>query len=284
MKIHLLPQKKIVQFLLIGVLIALICVFLYLFVLRKPSNNRDWETQYKILPRMTITNEVVGIKDFRDYTYDAQGHGSFSYIDRAIPISDITNVWFVVEPFGRFHGIAHTYFSFDVKDQDPVVVSVEARRINGQTYSSIRGLFNNYGLMYIWATERDVTLRRVLEQHNVLYMYPVQIPQVGAQRLFLQLAETTHDLETHPSFYNTLTSNCTSELAKVANRTKPGTIPFDKALILTGYSPELLHELKLIPADKPLDEINKRYDITEMVKRAAATDNFSSSLRRELGV
>ena len=46
--------------------------------------------------------------------------------------------------------MAHTYFVFDFEDQPPVAISVEARRERGESYDVVRGMFNEFELIYIW--------------------------------------------------------------------------------------------------------------------------------------
>lgn len=181
-----------------------------------------------------------------------------------------------------FEGIAHTYFVFDFRDQPPVAISVESRRERGEGYDAIRGVFNEYELIYLWGTEQDVTgLRAVLEK-NQLYMYPLVGSMDSAWRLFLDLAEVTQQLETQPRFYNSLTSNCTNELAKVANQAQPGAIPPNIALILPGYAASLLYNLGFIPTDAPLETVRQRYAISDTVAATVDQPDFSRLLRQRL--
>jgi hypothetical protein len=93
-----------------------------------------------------------------------------------------------------------------------------------------------------------------------------RLPLVGsmdsARKLFLHLAEASRKMETEPRFYNTLTSNCTNELAKVANTAQPGSIPLNIALIFPGYSDNVLYDLGFIPNDAPLEVVRQKHAIT----------------------
>jgi hypothetical protein len=187
-------------------------------------------------------------------------------------------------PFYGFAGVAHTYFVFDFQDQSPVAISVESRRERGEGYDSIHGLFNEYELIYIWGTEQDLTGRRAVLEKNQLTMYPLVGSMDSARRLFLDLAEVSQQLETLPRFYNTLTSNCTNELAKVANLAEPGAVPPNIALIFPGYADNLLYDLGFIPNDAPLDIIRQRYAITDSVMATVDQPDFSRLLRLRLNV
>ena len=113
-------------------------------------------------------------------------------------------------------------------------------------------------------------------------MYPLDIPIDAAQRLFLNLAEVSQQLESQPRFYNSLTSNCTNELAKAANMVRPGTIPPNIALVLPGYADKVLYDLGFIPHDQPLEEVRRKYYVSDIVKATYEQPDFSSLLRSQL--
>jgi hypothetical protein len=237
----------------------------------------------EFLPDITISDSSIVVDKVRDFDYAS---GSFNYTARTLDVNAITNVWFVQEPFDiepfRFKGIAHTYFVFDFAEQAPVAISVEARREKDEAYNAGRGLLNQYEMIYIWGAEEDLTVRRAVLGGNHLYMYPLTMSTTAAQQLFLQLAHASQQLEAHPRFYNTLTSNCTNELARVANTMQPGAIPRDIALIFPGFADELLYKLGFIRNDVSLAELRERYYISDFVKRSYEEEEVSGLLRANL--
>lgn len=264
-------------------LILSICTWLiYIFIILKPSNNRNWEFGQERLASIKIDNNLVTIQGIRDFHFQPKKITSTDYINRTVDINDLEKVWFVMEPFGKIKAVAHTYFIFDFKNQEPLAVSVEARREKGEKYNAILGDFNQYELIYIWGTESDETIRRVLFEENKIYMYPLNISSSGAKELFLQMAQKTHELETQPRFYNTLISNCTNELAKSANKVKPNAIPFNLALFLPGYSVNELYKLGYLPTNVPVDQLPIKYYISNFVKENYNEPDFSNKLRSYL--
>jgi Domain of unknown function (DUF4105) len=133
----------------------------------------------------------------------------------------------------------------------------------------------------IWSTEEDATVRRVVLGNNKLYMYPLTISMRAAQQLFSQLAQASQALEAQPRFYNTLTSNCTNELARVANNIQPGAIPADVALVFPGFSNGLLHKLGFIRNDVSLEELRDRYYISDLLKGIYHEKEFSKAAQRK---
>jgi hypothetical protein len=239
------------------------------------------------LAGVTISGDTVSLQRVRDFEWTADGPSTSNFVDRSFKVGRIERVWFIEEPFtigplGGVGGIAHTYFVFDFADQPPVGVSVEARREKGETFDVLHGLTNDFELIYIWGTERDLTGSRAVHEKNQLYMYPIDVSPESAQRLFVYLAEVTHELETRPRFYNTFTSNCTSELARVANMVKPDAIPPNIALVLPAYSDEMLYDLGFIPNDLPLDTLRERSYISDFVTANYERPDFSSVLRGQL--
>jgi hypothetical protein len=52
--------------------------------------------------------------------------------------------------------IAHTIVSWDFADARPLAVSIETRKEKKESYSAVRGFFQQYELVYVAADERDV--------------------------------------------------------------------------------------------------------------------------------
>jgi hypothetical protein len=275
---------------LVAALVALALLWVgYRLIVLQPSNQRDWEFGMETLPHVTIDGNQISVQHVRDFHWGADGSVAPVYVDRSFDLDDLERVWFVEEPFTippfyGFSGIAHTYFVFDFKGQAPVAISVEARRAKGQTYDAVSGLFNSYELIYVWGTEQDLTGRRAVVEKNPLYMYPVSGSIDSGRNLFHDLAAESQGLETQPRFYNSLTSNCTNELAKEANRAQPGAIPLNIGLFLPGYADRFLYERGFIPHDAPFETVRQRYSVADFVAANVDQPDFSEQLRQHLNV
>jgi hypothetical protein len=272
---------------LVAAVLALACWPVSAFLLQRPSHDRDWEFGFERLPSVRLDGDVLSIRDLRDYRLGEDGVVRPRFVDRSLRLSDVERAWILVEPFPAlpiddFKGVAHTYFAFDVRGQPPITVSIEARRERGEAFSIGRGMLNQYELMYIWATEEDTTIKRVLQQENDLFMFPLLISQESTIRLVERLAAATAALEREPRFYNSFTTNCTTELARAANEVRVGAIPVSIAWWLPGYSVDELYGLGYIPHDRPLDEIRRRYDVSDLVREIHADPDFSARLRAAL--
>jgi len=275
-------KHRIKKFLKITLLLLIISVsigVLYFFVYLQPRNDLNWEVGYENLPRFAFQDNFITITGLRDDHFDPQNGVVPATTDRIYHTKNISNVWFVLEAFSEYKAVAHTYFIFDFIDQDPIGFSVEARREKGEKYSLTKGVLNQFELIHVWSTERDATIRRVMSEKTDLYMFPLKITDAGKQGLLKQLAQQSHELESTPFFYNTLFSNCTNELAKIANKVKPNSIPYDISYQMTGYSPAYLYKLGFIEGDVPYEELEKKHRITDFVKENYRSIDFSPMLR-----
>lgn len=254
------------------VIFIAILVFIVHINVKLPKNNLEWDPEFGL---QTVV-ENYDFKYIRDWRYSSSKVLHYDYLNKTYDPSKITNVWFIIEPFGKWDGIAHTYFTFDFEDSEPLSFSIEARREVGEEYSAVKGLFREYELIYLWGTENDLLVRRAVYLGNDVYMYPLQIPDDWKKNLFMTLIAETNELNASPRFYNTLTSNCTNTLANIVNAIRPNTVPWHYARLATGFSDEYLAELGYIPKDK------EKYRVTDFVKGNYRSETFSEELRKYL--
>jgi hypothetical protein len=274
--------KKILKLLIIiAVILIVIIVTAFIYaILQKPSLDKNWQEDSKILPNITIleNNEFVTIKNIRDWRYAPDEILSTNYYEETFDINKLSKTHLLFNPFGRWDGIGHSFFVFEFEDGKEVSISIEARREEGEPYKVELGLLNQYEIWYAIGSSADFLARRAIYHQEDLYLYPLLITATSSKALFLDMISIAKRLETKPDFYNTLTSNCTNLLAESANRVKEGVIPWHYSRIFTGFADNQLYDLKLIPHDKPFKEIyeNAKIDekITEMYNAKMSKEDF----------
>nr|MBP9759481.1 DUF4105 domain-containing protein [Candidatus Dojkabacteria bacterium] len=253
-------MKKILVFSIKIIFGICLGITIYMF-LKTPSNNRNWIEGVRKLAEVEINENSFKINNVRNWRYGKdQQILAKDYLNIEYNYDDIDGVWFVEEPFTQNEIVAHTFFIFDFKNQRPIGLSIEARREEGEEYNMTKGLFRGYELYYNWATEQDLLSIRSVWKKNPMYMYPLNFTsKTNEVKLLKSLLGKTHELETKPEFYNTLTKNCTNSLAIHANEIKPGSIPIHNAWLFPGYADKLLYEKGFIPNNKPLEEIQQQF-------------------------
>lgn len=230
------PVRLIMQFLLF----FLIALFAFI-ALRQPSHDRDWRAEIAVMPRLTVSDNLLGIDQLRDWTYSDEAPISQAYRAAEYDMDRLKGVWLMVEPFGGSDAIAHTLVLFEFEDDRLLALTIEARKEKGEIYSAIKGGFNSYELVYLWAEARDVLTRRARYLRHDIYVFPLALSKLEQRQFITALTEETNRLYESPRFYNTLFSNCTNELAKTAG------LSWNPAFILTGNSPQHLFSVGTIP-------------------------------------
>lgn len=265
----------ILKLLILIFILSIIIFFIFIFT-KQPSLERNWTEDAKILPDISITDSIVRVKNLRDWRYIRGEVISKTYYEETFDLNKIEKAYFLLNPFGKWEGVGHTFFLFEFSDGKTVSVSVEARRPEGLDYGAIKGLFNNYETWYTWGSAADLFSQRALYHNEDLYMYPLLITPQTVRGLFKDLAQTTENLETQAQFYNTINSNCTNVLADSANRVNKGSIPWTFARIFTGYADNKLYNLKLIPHGKPFEDIFNASRIDIQIKEILEKDKLLS--------
>ncbi|HMO78889.1 MAG TPA: DUF4105 domain-containing protein [Candidatus Paceibacterota bacterium] len=265
-------MKKILKLIKIVLVIFtfLFTIIFFIFltnIFKTPSLDRNWAEDSKILPEIEIQDNILKIKNIRDWRYDTEKILSKNYYEDEFDLNKIEKTYLLFNPFGKWDGVGHSFFLFEFSDGKELSVSIEARREEDEKFNSIKGVFNKYELWYAFGSSADfVTRRAVHYEDHELNMYPLLISKEAGRALLLDLSIEAQKLQTTPRFYNTMTSNCTNLLADSANRVKKGSVPFHYSRLFTGYADDYMYKLGFIPNDLSFEEINKKYRIDFLVK------------------
>lgn len=257
------------------------------FVLTKtPRQDRDWQPHLARTASVSWQSPVAEVAPVRDWTYrrldgppdrpeDAEaGIVSRGWIERVdVEPERLSGVWLLVEPHPGLPLMAHTLVLFEFQDGGLVGLTIEARKERGERFAPFRGLFNKYELAYVWATPRDLLSRRAVLLQHELYLYRLDLTAAEGEAYLRALLRRTEALHARPRFYNTLTSNCTNELAKTAG------LAWDPAFVLTGRAAEALHQRGRI-AGASFEAVKAGARITDAVSATARLSNteFNRSL------
>ncbi|MBI4136475.1 DUF4105 domain-containing protein [Candidatus Roizmanbacteria bacterium] len=269
---------KTLKWIVLGLLVFL----LYFYFLLKPSNDRTWEPEFQTPNTAEIIDQDrIKINHIRDWSYSDLTDPAVFYFDETYNVKDLERVWFVLEPFSKWQAVAHTYFVFDFSHQEPIAFSIEARREKSELYSGLDGMFRKYELYYSWGTEHDFTGKRAYVQNAVLYMYPLKLTKPRMINLFKTLAVETNTLAQFPRFYNTYSSNCTNELAKIVRKANPEALPWHSLHVLPGYSDFFLYDHGYIDTTVSKSELRNTYFITHIVQEHYP-DKFNEAIREPI--
>ena len=271
--------------------IVLIVFIMWQFV--RPQQNRNWEKEQILLPIATVEDDFVLLQNIRDSEYRTETDFDVRHFDTAFRIDEIQSVWFIVQNFVSYKGLAHTFISFEIKPEDGprqyIALSVEIRREVGESFSPLWGLFKRYEIMYVVGRERDLLgVRTVMRPDDRVFLYRANASPKRAQKLFLACCKSIRELNERPQFYDTLFNNCTNNIVYQTNRISPKQTQIDARnlnIVLPGYSDKFAFDVGLIGDGKTsFEELKESSRIDQFAKDLPLDLKFSSELRRLAGM
>ncbi len=261
-------------------LIGLTILFsIYLFF-KNPANQRNWKVDFEVLPEIEIDSSEVSIRNVRNFKHVSDDSFIVDYYNRTYALDKLESLWFVLSPFAdQWRGPAHSLLSFGFSDSQFISISVEARKEVGESYSIIGGIFKKFELMYVIGDERDLLGLRTAIWDDDVFVYPIKTEKENIKKLFIDVLKRAKKLQTEPEFYNTIWSNCTTNLYDHVDKIWPGLLTGGWKLVLTGYSDELVYENNLINTELPLDKARAFFRVNKRAKKYFGLDEFSVYIR-----
>ena len=254
----------------------------------RPSHDRDWGEAQSILPSAEfLDSEQVVINNIRATRYGPNAAGDSSRYSETYDLSKLKSVWFGVDRFTEVEPLAHTFLSFEFEPGSQktnfLAFSVETRREKDElTYSPIRGIFNNYEVIYVIADEQDVLSVRSDVRSHVVQLYPVRATRQQARDMFVDMLQRANGLVKSPEFYHTLTSNCTNNIVYHTNKVLQQPISaWQRGVVFPGYSDWLAYRMGVIDTELPLDEAREKFRIDQRVKDYPGVGDFSEFIRTQ---
>jgi len=264
----------------VGAFFAWFAVLLVCWLSTEPSNSRDWLTDSAILAYATFEGDQVTVHNIRNFDYRTETDYTPGYYDRTFNLSQLDSVD-LAAVYWMGPAIAHVFVSFGFADGHHLAVSIEARKEKGEGYSTVEGFFRQYELYYVVADERDVIRLRTNYRHDPpeeVYLFRVKSDAEGRQRFFLDYLRKINALKEHAEWYNSLTTNCTSNIW-LHSRVNPGHLPYSWKILISGHVPEYLYENDRLDTKVPLEELMRRGHVNERAHAADKAEDFSQLIR-----
>ena len=262
------------------VLLATLSALVGWWLAMEPSNQRPWSPDNARVAWAEFRGDSIFVHNVRNTRYRTTSDFDVAWENRAYDLRELRSVWFGVEPFSRdWRGPAHTFVSFGFADGRFLAASVEIRRERGEIFSPLRGILNQFEIIYVLADERDVVRLRTNYRNDNVYLYPVRTTPENMRTALVDVLQRANRLRQRPEFYNTLWNNCTTNLARHVNRIAPGRVPRSYRLVLPGYSDEMALELGLLDTDLPIEQARRRFHINDRAHQHADAPDFSQRIR-----
>jgi hypothetical protein len=264
---------------LIAALVAVVAVALWWMSIA-PSNNRDWIPDVAHVAQATFDGNRVTIENVRNFKYSSETNYVVRWETRTYDLDQVRGVDLFLCYWGPTL-IAHTIASWEFEDGRHLAISIETRKQAGETYSALLGFFRHYELVYVVADEHDLIGLRANYRGEQVYLYRLRASPATARALLVDYLKEVNRLALHPQWYNALTSNCTTMIRHHAQNIGVAET-LDWRILLNGRIDQLAYERGQIDTSLPFDVLRARSNITEAVRAADDSADFSTRIRAGL--
>jgi hypothetical protein len=262
---------------------AIFIGFLYVWSRVEPSNQRKWQADVAELTYATFDGDFVTLHNIRNFQYFTETDYEPHYYDKTYDLRELDEVD-LISVYWMGDAIAHIMLSFGFAGRDYVAISIETRKEVGESYDTVRGFFRQYELIYIVGDERDLIRLRTNYRKSPpeeVYLYRAVGPRENARRIFLDYLREINELRDHPAFYNSLTTNCTTNVL-MHTKVNPGDHSYSWKILLSGYAPEYAYERGRLDTSLPFEELKRRSHVNPAAQAADQADDFSQRIRADL--
>jgi len=263
---------------LIGYLIVF-CLIVAWWLNIKPSNDRNWQPDVAVLHYAIIQDNQITIRNIRNLTYRTETDFDAHYYDKTFDLNALDSVD-LIAVYWMGDAIAHIMMSFGFQGKDFVAFSIETRKEKGEGYSTIKGFFKQYELIYIVGDERDLIRVRTdyRNPQEDVYLYRIRFNRDRAQKLFMEYIRQINDMKKKPVWYNTFTTNCTTNIV-MHIKTFTQNIHYNWKILLSGYTPQYAYERGALDTRLPFDELKKLSHINPKAHIIGNDPEFSKKIR-----
>jgi hypothetical protein len=264
-----------------AIFFALFAIVLAGWLSMKPVNDREWQADVAVLPYADIKGDRVTVHNIRNCDYRSETDYTARYFDQTFDVSKLDSIDLYLVNWGIPY-ISHTMISFGFQGKKHLCISIETRKEKGEDYSTIKGFFRQYELMYVVADERDlVRLRTNYRKDEMVYLYRLNGKKKVFREIFLDYMRYINRLKNKPEWYNALTGNCTTQ---IRGHTKPytGKTKWDWRILLNGQLDEMAYENGLLNQSLPLETLRQKSIINQRAKGLDQHPDFSILIRQGL--
>ena len=262
----------------VTILVGFAAILAWWLTLR-PSQNEDWQPQVATLAYATWEGDRLTVHDIRNFEYRSATDFTPRYDTRTFDLANLRALDLFINYWGSPY-MAHPILSFDFGPQGHLCFSIETRPKQGQSYSTLGGLYRQFELIYIAADERDVVRLRTNYKNEDIYLYRLALPLKEVRTRLKEYLGRLNELHSHAVWYNAVTDNCTTSIR--AQRARTGQPPWDWRILVNGFADQMLYERGVLAGNLPFAELKAQALINKRAQEAGDAPDFSERIRTGL--
>jgi hypothetical protein len=237
---------------------------------------------WPFLPYATVKDEQITIYNIRSLNYRTETDFDVRYYDKTFDLNRLESVA-LIAVYWMGDAIAHVMVSFGFQEKDFVTFSIETRKEQGEEYSTLKGFFKQYELTFIVGDERDLIRVRTdyRKPPEDVYIYRASMTPENSRKFFMEYVNQINSMKENPEWYNTLTTNCTTDVVRLI-RISGGRATYNWKILLSGYAPQYAYELGSLDTRYSFEELRKLSYINPKARAVGDDSEFSRKIRESL--
>lgn len=255
------------------------------------TNDGDWQPDVAQVATAAVDGDKLTVRNVRNFTYRSETDYDAKWEERTYDLTKLRALDLMFVYWGS-PLIAHAIVSFEFEDAGAPggltyqCASIETRKLKGQGYSAVKGMFKQFALIYTIADERDVVGLRTHFRKEQVYVYRLGGTQQFRRAMLMSYMDRINAMAKEPEWYNALTSSCFTNVLFQSRAVNENPIPWwemiDSRVVLDGEFDTFLYEHQKINTGMPFDELKKRSLVNGKVDGAPIGPDFSLKIREGL--
>lgn len=243
----------------------------------RASNALVWVVENSRQATADIVDDVLIVGDLRNFEWLGGRDCVPRWEVRRFTLGSLTAIDLFACTWGDPR-VAHLIMSFVFTDGPPLAFSIETRRETSERWSILAGFMKSYELIMIAADERDVIRVRTNVRGEQVARYRLQSTPQMRRKLLSRYVDQMNGLKRRPRFYNTLFSNCTTEVVRIMGAAGRR-VPLNWRVLVSGYVPHYLHELGMLEDTRSFEQVSAAADIGAAAQAADDAEDFWRRIR-----
>jgi hypothetical protein len=261
--------------------LAMFLAVLIPWLLKKPSNDRNWEVDFANVPGVTIEGDLVTFTNFRNFDYQPDGTPIEKWETKQFHLSKLKHMDFFMTYWDGQSLVGHPIFSFDFGDEGHVAFSIESRREKGETYDILTSLYKQYELIYVVGSESDLIRSRTnFRKGENVFLYRLNIKETTTRMRFAEYLDSIDHFQSRPAWYNAVTANCTTAVRGQITTDERHSL--DWRILVNGRLVNAFNELGILDKSLPFAELKQRSHINPAALANPDPATFSETIRKGL--